>query len=124
MTVISGIIIDLHPIAFDGVTVGPGHLVHIPDAIGGHRGDVTIVTSDISGVTADSTLTVNEGTWNGTTFTLEQRLGFITVLTGSTQSKSILRTVKKNKAIQIITTGDAATKGHVHIQGITVQVNP
>lgn len=124
MTVISGIAVDLDPIAVNGATIGPNHLVHIPDAVGGHRGDVTVVLSDISGETNGSTIQVNEGTWNGTTFTFERRLAFITVLTGLTQSQTILETVKKNKAIQIITTGDVNTKAHVRVQGITVQVAP
>ncbi len=124
MTVISAISVDLDPIAIDGVTGGPNHLVHISKIAGGHQGEVTVVLSDISGETTGSTLTVNEGTWNGTTFTLDRRLGFITVLSGLTQSKTILRTIRPNKAIQIITTGDASTKAHVHVQGVTVQVSP
>lgn len=113
---------DIETTPFTGPSTGPKHIVLVSEGAGSHNGNVCVVNCDISGATTGSTLTVNRGTFAAGVFTLIKRLAFVTVLTGTTQSQTILKVMGKDEAVQIIVTGDANTKGHVRISGIVIAV--
>ena len=121
--VISGVYTpDIFTVDFTGATAGPKHIVHVSEGPGTMNGNVCAVSCDVSAGAVDGTLTVNRGTWNGTTFTLIQRLAFVAVLAGTTQPQTILNVLGKDEALQFVVTGNGSTKGHVRIQGKTKAV--
>lgn len=112
----------IQTIDITGVTTGPKHIVHSPKGQGAHNGPVCAIIADASAGAVDATLTINRGTFTGGTFTLVQRLAFISILAGTTQSQSILKVIGTEETFQFIVTGDGSTKSHIRIEGRTISV--
>ena len=112
------------------VTVtGAATIVRTPFADGGHNGPACVVVADATGDGGAGTLTIEAGTWDGSTFTADQRIGFISVANGVTSSQSMLFVTKGKNATTPtivgafrITSVGANLKGHVRVQGKTITV--
>lgn len=95
------------------------------------RVDAQLLWADLANTDKSlATMTITEGTWNGSSFTDGDRIGYIATHEGCTLTEFIFHTIRKrasnsatiSPAISVVTTGTGVI-GHLRIQDGAVQVS-